>query len=55
MTNPTTTKPPGVCVTWDEAKADWSEIKGDEKIVQKIWEENDAEAYLFLWQCVLSF
>ncbi|MDR1269748.1 MAG: hypothetical protein LBK82_09500 [Planctomycetaceae bacterium] len=49
------TRKPGVCVTWEEAKSDWTEIKGDEEIVRKVWEENDLEAYMFLWQCVLSF
>ncbi|MDR0337541.1 MAG: hypothetical protein LBI18_10670 [Planctomycetaceae bacterium] len=49
-----TTKP-GVCVPWDEAKSDWAEIKGNEELVRQVWEENDLEAYLFLWQCVLSF
>ncbi|MDR2754675.1 MAG: hypothetical protein LBC20_03120 [Planctomycetaceae bacterium] len=48
-------KQPGICVTWEEAKSDWAEIKGDEEIIRKIWEENDLEAYMFLWQCVLSF
>ncbi|MDR0705490.1 MAG: hypothetical protein LBF88_10955 [Planctomycetaceae bacterium] len=48
-------KQPGVCVTWEEAKTDWTQIKGEEEIVRKVWEENDLEAYMFLWQCVLSF
>ncbi|MGL4595136.1 MAG: hypothetical protein ACRCUY_10440 [Thermoguttaceae bacterium] len=48
-------KAPGVCVSWTQAKADWCEIKGDEELARRIWEENDAESYMFLWQCVLSF
>jgi hypothetical protein len=48
-------KPPGVCVSFEEAKTDWSEINGDEELVRKIWEENDAEAYMFFWRVVVSF
>ena len=55
MNENTTTKRPGVCVPFEEAKAEWPEIKADEKLVRKIWEENDAEAYMFLWQCIVSF
>ena len=55
MNEKETSKQPGVCVSWNEAKADWPQIQGDEELVKKVWEENDAEAYMFLWQCVLSF
>jgi hypothetical protein len=55
MNEEQTIKQPGVCVTWEEAKTDWTPIKGDEELVRKVWEENDLEAYMFLWQCVLSF
>lgn len=46
---------PGVCIPWEEARKNFPEIKGDEELVRKIWEENDVEAYMFLWQLVLSF
>ena len=55
MNENTTSKRPGVCVSFEEAKAEWPEIKADEELVRKIWEENDAEAYMFLWQCIVSF
>ena len=55
MNEQSSMKRPGVCVPFEEAKADWQEIQGDEELVRKIWEENDAEAYMFLWQCVVSF
>ncbi len=46
---------PGVCIPWEQVRMDMGEIKGDEEILREIWEENDREAYLFFWQCVLSF
>ena len=55
MNENTTSKRPGVCVPFEEAKAEWPEINTDEELVRRIWEENDAEAYMFLWQCVVSF
>lgn len=48
------TKRPGVCIPWEEVRTE-SEIKGDESLAREVWEENDREAYLFFWQCVLSF
>jgi len=49
------TKKPGVCIPWEEIRPEMGEIQGDEELVKKIWEENDLEAYLFYWQCILSF
>ena len=48
-------RPPGVCVSWDEAKRRYGEIQGNEEQIRRIWETNDAEAYDYLWQCLLSF
>ncbi len=46
---------PGVCVPWEEKRAEFPEIKGDEQLVKKIWEDVDSMGYLYIWQCLLSF
>jgi len=40
---------PGVCVPWDEKKADLPEIQGDERLAQSVWEKVDGLGYAFLW------
>jgi hypothetical protein len=46
---------PGVCIPWGEKRKEMSEIRGDEQIVRRVWEEVDALAYMYIWQCLLSF
>lgn len=46
---------PGVCLSWEEKRKDLPEINGDEALFQKIWEDNEALAYLYIWHCLLSF
>lgn len=46
---------PGVCIPWEEAKKRYGQIQGDEEQIKRIWETNDAEAYDYYWQCLLSF
>ena len=46
---------PGVCVSWEEKLKELPEIKGDEKLLQKIWEDNEALAYMYIWHCLVSF
>lgn len=41
---------PGVCIPWNEKKKDFPVIKGDEQLVKKVWESNDAFGYFFIWQ-----
>ncbi|MCS7239115.1 MAG: hypothetical protein NZ899_12730 [Thermoguttaceae bacterium] len=48
-------RPPGVCFPWEEKAREFPPIKGDEKLVRQIWEELDTLAYLYIWQCLLSF
>ena len=58
MSEETKTDPsavPGVCIPWSEAKLRYGEILGDEAQIQRVWETNDAEAYDYFWQCLLSF
>ena len=50
-----TKRPPGVCISWEEAKQRYGEIQGDEEQIKRIWQINDAEAYDYLMQCLLSF
>ena len=46
---------PGVCIPWEEKRKEYAEILGDEKIVQKVWEETDVLAYLYIWACLIQF
>ncbi|MCK4959997.1 MAG: hypothetical protein KAT00_11370 [Planctomycetes bacterium] len=48
-------RPPGVCVPWQEKAKEFREIHGDAELVRKVWEDNDALAYMYIWQCLLSF
>lgn len=47
---------PGVCIPWSEVKSRYGgEILGDEAQIERVWATNDAEAYDYFWQCLLSF
>jgi hypothetical protein len=46
---------PGVCVPWEEKAAEFPEIRGDRQLVRRVWEDVDALAYTYIWQCLLSF
>jgi len=46
---------PGVCIPWEEKRKEIKAISGDEELVKKIWEDNEALAYMYIWQCLLSF
>jgi len=52
---PTPSIPPGVCIPWDEKRKEFAVIRGDESLVRRIWEENDALAYMYIWQVLESF
>jgi len=51
----TTKVPPGACIPWAEKRKEMPEIKGDEELVQRVWEDVDSLGYLYIWQCLLSF
>ena len=56
MSEPEVSKrPPGTCVPWEEFRKQIPEICGDEEIVQEQWEQTDSLAYMYVWQCLLSF
>jgi hypothetical protein len=46
---------PGVCISWDEKRKDLPDIKGDEELFKKVWQDNEALAYTYIWHCLLSF
>jgi hypothetical protein len=41
---------PGVCLPWEEKKKQFTVIRGDQDLVQKVWEKNDIFGYFFIWQ-----
>jgi hypothetical protein len=51
----TISRPPGVCIPWEEQVKLMPPIQGDAELVKQIWEETDAWAYLYIWQVLLSF
>ena len=55
MADKKTAKKPGVCVPWEEKVKELPKITGDEKLVRRVWEENDSLAYIYIWHCLLSF
>jgi hypothetical protein len=46
---------PGVCIPWEEKRKEFAEIMGNEKIVQRIWEQVDLLAYLYIWAVLIQF
>ena len=46
---------PGVCIPWQEKMKELPEITGDKDIVERIWKDVDALAYVYIWHCVLAF
>jgi hypothetical protein len=48
-------RPPGACVPWEEKLKELPAICGDEQLVKRVWEDVDALAYMYIWQCLLSF
>ena len=46
---------PGVCIPWQQKLKELGEIKGDEELIERIWKDNDALAYTYIWHCLVSF
>ncbi|MCA9447560.1 MAG: hypothetical protein KC931_10615 [Candidatus Omnitrophica bacterium] len=46
---------PGVCCPWEEKLKEIPSISGDAEMVKRVWEENEALAYTYIWHCLLSF
>jgi len=45
---------PGVCIPWEEKIREYAKILGDEKVVQKSWEDIDTLAYLYIWFVLIA-
>ena len=45
----------GECIPWQEKVKELPDITGDKDLVEKIWKDNDALAYMYIWQVLLSF
>lgn len=48
-------RPPGTCIPWEEKRAELGEIKGDEELIKRVWQNIDALGYMYIWQVLLSF
>ena len=46
---------PGICVPWEEKCKEVPKILDNEQLLKQIWEDNEALAYMYIWQCLLSF
>jgi hypothetical protein len=46
---------PGVCFPFAEKEKDLPPICGDRALIERIWNENEALAYIYIWHLVLSF
>ena len=46
---------PGVCIPWEEKLKELPDITGDKALVEQVWKNVDALAYVYIWQIVLSF
>jgi len=46
---------PGVCIPWNEKRKEYPQILGDEQCAQKVWEDIDTLAYLYIWFCLYGF
>ncbi|MCY3021164.1 MAG: hypothetical protein NTW87_19290 [Planctomycetota bacterium] len=55
LTGRKTKRRPGVCIPWEEKVKELPPIQTRPELVQKVWEDVDAAAYVYIWHCVLSF
>jgi len=46
---------PGACIPWEDKLRELPEITGDKELVQRVWEDIDSLAYVYIWQVLLSF
>lgn len=47
--------PPGLCIPWEEKREELPLVRAREDLVKQVWENNEALAYMYAWQCLLSF
>ncbi|MHB8898432.1 MAG: hypothetical protein ACYC6Y_06770, partial [Thermoguttaceae bacterium] len=48
-------RPPGVCIPWDEKLASLPPIRGDEALCRRIWQSVDALGAMYIWWIVMAF
>lgn len=48
-------RPPGTCTPWSEFRPTIPEIRGDEAICRRVWEEIDRMGNLWIWSVFLFF
>ena len=46
---------PGSCIPWEEKRKELPPIAAGEDLYQQIWQDNEALAYMYIWQVLLSF
>lgn len=51
---PTLPLKPGVCILWEEKLKELPAMTGDRILAQRIWEEIDVFAYLYIWNVLLG-
>ena len=47
--------PPGLCIPWEEKLKELPRLPEDPALFERIWEDNEALAYMYIWQVLLSF
>jgi uroporphyrinogen-III decarboxylase len=45
----------GQCVSWRQRRQGMTPLPGDEALVEKVWDDIDSLANMFIWQILLSF
>jgi hypothetical protein len=50
-----TKTPPGLCIPWEQERAELPPVRSREDLVKSVWENIDALAYTFIYQCLVSF
>lgn len=52
-TIPSSTRPPGVCRSWEQESANYQNLSGNTALVRSQWKKTDAAAYNYIWTSVL--
>jgi hypothetical protein len=40
---------------WAEKRKELAPVQGDERILERVWDNVDTLANMYVWQCLLSF
>ena len=46
---------PGVCFPWEEKLKELPPISGDPRLLERVWNDAEGLAYLYIWHVLLSF